>query len=139
MSFRSSSSAGWAALREALAGTSVLRVAGTDARVAGSPLAAVAELPARASRRPSAAASSPSPSCLPRAALRLSLARPLSLLPWLVTLSQLLPLLPRRVSGCLGDLAVDLVGEIVQLGLCPAEGGGLVAEDALGRVLNALA
>src|SRR5262249_36850234 len=38
-----------------------------------------------------------------------------------------------------GDLAVDLVGEVVELALGPAERGGLVAEDGLGRLVDALA
>src|SRR5262249_11341697 len=38
-----------------------------------------------------------------------------------------------------GDLAVDLVDQVVQLAPGPAQGGGLVAEDALGRALDALA
>ena len=62
MSFRSSSPSSCAALREAFTGASALRVAGTGVRVvAGSPRAGAAVAPARASRRPSAAATPASP------------------------------------------------------------------------------
>ena len=45
----------------------------------------------------------------------------------------------RFAAGRLGDFAIDLIGEVVELGLCPLERGGLVAQDALRRAFDALA
>jgi len=46
---------------------------------------------------------------------------------------------PRWVlAGCLRDFAIDLVGEIFELALRAFQGGGFVAEDALGRAFDPL-
>src|SRR5205807_871205 len=49
-----------------------------------------------------------------------------------------LTLAVRVLPGRLGDLAIDLIAQLVHLTLCPAQGCGLVAEDPFGGSLDAL-
>ena len=48
------------------------------------------------------------------------------------------PLPLRVLPGLLGDLAIDLIAQVVDFTLCPAQGCGLVAENTFRGSLDAL-